>query len=73
MWTDLVTEYNGKRLMMVDHDRDTKAGDAFARQHGFIGQPAMVIFDVDGKLAHRSQGPSTAKETEALVRRFAGG
>ena len=70
---DLVKQYNGKQLTMIDHDRDTKEGDAFARQYGFFSQPATVIFDRDGKEVHRSYGPSTSKETAELVRRFATG
>lgn len=66
-----MAEYNGKKLTMVDHDRDTPDGDAFARSHGFFGQPAMVIFDANGELAHRAYGPSTRAETEALVREWA--
>ncbi|MEO6044746.1 MAG: hypothetical protein ABIQ47_12600 [Tepidiformaceae bacterium] len=59
MWTELVAELNGKKLTMVDHDRDTAHGDEFARRHGIVGQPAMVIYGAQGKLLHRGYGPST--------------
>ena len=71
MWTELVTEYNAKKLTMLDHDRDTAAGEAFARRHGIVGQPAMVIYDAQGKLLHRGYGPSTARETEHFIRKWA--
>lgn len=71
MWTELVAELNGKKLTMVDHDRDTAQGDEFARRHGIVGQPAMVIYDAQGKLLHRGYGPSTARETEDFIRKWA--
>lgn len=69
----MVAELNGKKLTMVDFDRDTEEGDAYARSHGFVGQPAIVIFDTSGEIAHKQHGPSTAKETEALIRKWADG
>lgn len=66
-----MAELNGKKLTMVDYDRDTKEGDAYARSHGFVGQPAIVIFGKDGEIAHKQHGPSTAKDTEALIRKWA--
>lgn len=71
MWTELVAELNGKKLTMIDHDRDTKAGNDFAKKFGFIGQPATVIYDAAGNEAVRMFGPSTPKEHEALVRQWA--
>ena len=71
MWTELVTEYNGKRLTMLDHDRDTAAGEAFARRHGIVGQPAMVIYDAEGKLLLQRYGPSTPKDLETFIRKWA--
>ena len=73
MWTELVAELNGKKLTMIDHDRDTKAGNEFAQQHGIYGQPAMVIYSAQGELLHKGYGPSTAKETAAFVRKWAAG
>lgn len=66
-----MAELNGKKLIMVDYDRDTKDGDAYARSHGFVGQPAIVIFDTSGEIAHKQHGPATAKETEELIRTWA--
>ena len=71
MWTELVTEYNGKRLTMLDHDRDTAAGEAFARRHGIVGQPAMVIYDAEGKLLLQRYGPSTQPDLEKFIRKWA--
>ena len=34
MWKELVAELDGKKLTMVDFDRDTEDGDAYARSHG---------------------------------------
>jgi len=73
VWKELVAELDGKKLTMVDFDRDTEDGDAYARSQGFVGQPAIVIYGTDGQIAHKQHGPSTAKETEALIRKWADG
>ena len=45
---DLLVE--GVGVALLDHDRDTRAGKAFADKYGVLGQPGYVILDSKGNL-----------------------
>jgi hypothetical protein len=66
VWLQLVGEYNGKGITLIDHDRDY-AGRAFADEYRFFSQPAIVIFDAHGELVKADYGPYTGAELRALV------
>ena len=66
MWADLQEEY-GDRVEFIVVDRDTDAGDAFARSHGLIGQPGFVVFDAAGELTYASLGPYRESGLRELV------
>ena len=66
MWADLQEEY-GDQVEFIIVDRDTDAGDAFARSHGLIGQPGFVVFDAAGALTYASLGPYRESGLRELV------
>lgn len=66
MWADLQAEY-GDRVEFITVDRDTDAGDEFARSHGIIGQPGFVVFDAAGELTYAALGPNRESGLRELV------
>ncbi len=66
MWADLQAEY-GDRIEFILVDRDTDAGDEFARSHAIIGQPGFVVFDATGALTYAALGPTRESGLRELV------
>ncbi len=72
MWQELVQEYaNSPEVELIDHDRDTKDGNAFAAKYDFFSQPGVVVLDGKGNLLAKGYGPYTGKELRELVARVA--
>lgn len=72
MWLELTKEYaTSTDVVLIDHDRDTNAGRAFADKYEFISQPGFVVLDANGKLLSKGYGPYTGPELRALVARVA--
>lgn len=66
MWADLEAEY-GDRIEFILVDRDTDAGDEFARSHGIFGQPGFVVFGAAGERTYAEHGPYDESGLRELV------
>ncbi len=70
MWEELEQQY-ATQVEFITIDRDTDAGDAFARSHGIAYQPGFVVFDSSGELTYADLGPYDEDELRDLVRSVA--
>lgn len=70
-WPAIVEDY-GDLVQLIMVDRDTEAGNAFARSHRIASQPGFVVLDAEGKVTYAGLGPYTPADVRELVARAAG-
>lgn len=66
MWTELVARY-GDRIEMIEVDRDSRDGRAFAESHGIYYQPGFVALDAEGMVVYEGLGPYDGEGVTELV------
>ena len=66
MWPELQTEY-GAEVQLIQVDRDSKEGRAFAESYRISYQPAFVILAADGAVLRAALGPYGPNEVRELV------
>ena len=61
-----MAEY-GDRIEMIEVDRDSRDGRAFAESHGIYYQPGFVAFDAGGMIVYEGLGPYDGDGVTELV------
>lgn len=61
-----MAEY-GDRIEMIEVDRDSRDGRAFAESHGIYYQPGFVAYDASGELVYEGLGPYDGDGVTELV------
>ena len=72
MWPDLQARY-GAELQLIQVDRDSKEGRAFAESYRISYQPAFVVISAEGEVLRAALGPYGPDEVRTLVEQVAGG
>ncbi len=70
-WSEIEAEY-GDRIHLIEVDRDSRDGRAFAESHNIYYQPGFVVLDPSGAVTYAGLGPFRPDEVRALVSEAAG-
>ena len=70
MWPELQAEY-GEDIQLIQVDRDSKEGRAFAESYRINYQPAFVVVSARGEVLRAALGPYGPAEVRELVEEFA--
>lgn len=66
MWPELQNEY-GAEVQLIQVDRDSKEGRAFAESYRVSYQPAFVVLSSEGEVLRAALGPYGPEEVRELV------
>ncbi len=71
MWPDLQATY-GDQVQLIQVDRDSPEGRAFAESYRINYQPAFVVVSAGGEVVRAALGPYDPEGVRALVAETAG-
>jgi hypothetical protein len=66
VWPELQAEF-GADIQLIQVDRDSKEGRAFAESYRLYYQPAFVVIDSKGTVTRAALGPYGPDEVRQLV------
>jgi hypothetical protein len=67
VWPELQAEF-GAQLQLIEVDRDSREGRAFAESYRINYQPAFVVLDAEGNVLRAALGPYGPAEVRDLVK-----